>query len=381
MDILKPLIDNTETPQANTEIIKPGNNLTVDPTMQESETPLYIAEFAQKRIVDKQKLENIRELLTAQNREAQIQSFVSELPSRGEHIDFSQLQRIGHGGTHEVFIYPQNPKFVIKLNRNALEKAMGLGQANLPPDIRQVADRYVTAENEKNEQLYIFFGHNQCLCETAMVQKISVEKDGVPQDIEGVISIQEASDIFKDPNKKDFSTGYTEQNPNLGKSKKIYDQMNKALLGKEEFNEEDFLEFNDKLKPIFELVDTDAEFADCMREFLLRFKNYFEASGRFIDLVGQENVLFYKEKGRWTFKLGSVVKGENKEVMAEVMQALADNPERINQDKRLRSQLMNQLALIRLLNASGLKLGIGKVVDLELTDKQLENLRKINFNV
>ena len=99
----------------------------------------------------------------------QIQSFISELPTREGHIDFSQLQRVGHGGTHDVFAYPQNPKFVIKLNRGTLEKAMSVGQANLPPDVRQMADQYVAGENSKNEQLYEFFGQNHRLRESAMV--------------------------------------------------------------------------------------------------------------------------------------------------------------------------------------------------------------------
>lgn len=380
MDKLKPTIEDTEIPKVNSEIVRPKDNSPVNPIIQEGETRTHNIEIAQRKIADEQKIEDIREQLGIENRDAQIQSFIGEFPNREGHLDFSQLQRVGHGGTHDVFIYPQNPKFVIKLNRGALEKALSVGQATLPPDVRKMADQYIEGENGKNEQLYEYFGQKHCLREKAMVQKIRVEKDGVYQDIEGVISIQEASNIFKDPNKKDFSTGYTEQDPELGKNKEIYDRMNKALLGKEKFDEKDFLEFNDKLKSIFELIDSDKEFADCMREFLLRFKNYFETSGRFIDLVGQENVLFHKKEGKWAFKLGSVVKGEDKEVMAEAMQALAENPEGINQDERLRNQLMNQLALIRLLNASGLKVGIGKIVDLELTDKQLENLDKIKFS-
>jgi hypothetical protein len=379
MEELKPTIGNAEIPEAKTEIVKPEESFPIDKNLQESETRAHNTEIAQRKIVDEQQIENVRKNLGIENRNEQIQSFISELPNKEGHIDFSQLQRAGHGGTHDVFIYPQNPKFVIKLNRDALEKALSVGQVNLPLDIRQMANQYVEGENSKNEQLYEHFGQNHCLREKAIVQKISIEKDGVPQDIEGVISIQEASDIFKDPNKKDFSAGYAEQDLELGKSKEIYDRMNKALLGKEEFDEKDFLEFNDKLKSIFELVDSDKEFANCMREFLLRFKNYFEASGRFIDLVGQENVLFHQEDGKWTFKLGSVVKGENKEVMEEAMGTLDENPEKINEDQQMISQLMNQLALIRLLNATGLKVGIGKIVDLELTDKQLENLDKIKF--
>ncbi len=379
MEKLKPRIENAETPEAKTEIVKPEDGSSIDKNLQKSEIRAHGIEIAQRKIADEQQIENVRKNLGIENRDEQIQSFISELPNKEGHIDFSQLQRVGRGGTHDVFIYPQNQKFVIKLNRGALEKALSVGQANLPPDVRRMADQYVEGENSKNEQLYEHFGQNHCLRERAMVQKISVEKDGIVQNIEGVISIQEASDILKDQNKKDFSTGYTEQDPNLGKNKEIYDRMNKTLLGKEEFSEKYFLEFNDKLKSIFELIDSDKEFADSMREFLLRFKNYFEVSGRFIDLVGQENVIFHQEDGKWTFKLGSVVKGENKEIMEEAMDTLDENPEKINEEQRMRNQLMNQLALIRLLNATGLKVGIGKIVDIELTDRQLENLDKIKF--
>lgn len=336
-------------------------------------------ETIQRKIDDQNKIEEIREQLGIESEDTKIQSFINELPNKEGFVDFSQLQRVGHGGTHDVFIYPQNPTFVIKLNRGVLEKARSIGQAELPPEVRKMADEYAGGENSKNEQLYKHFGQEHCLREKVLVQKISVEQDGISQNIEGVISIQEASDIFKDPNKKDFSTGYTEQDPSVEENREAYDKMNKVLLGGGEFDEKDFLKFNEKLEPIFELADKDKEFADCAREFLLRFKEYFEASGKFIDLVGQENVLFHQQDGKWTFKLGSVVKGENKQVMEEAMSALEENPEVLNQDEKIRNQLMNQLALIRLLNATGLKVGIGKIIDVKLTERQLENLDRVKF--
>jgi len=44
------------------------------------------------------------------------------------------------------------------------------------------------------------------------------------------------------------------------------------------------------------------------------------------------------------------------------MGALEENSEILNQDEKMRNQLMNQLALIRLLNATGIKVGIGKML-------------------
>ena len=181
----------------------------------------------------------------------QLESFMRELPNIDGFIDFSQLQRIGQGGTHDVYIFPQNPAFVIKLNRavrGVLKDAF-----SVDPIDREAIDQHIEGENSRNEQLYKHFGQEHCLYEKVMLQKVSVEQDGVMQNTEGVISIQKASDVFKDPNQKDFCTGYTEQDPSMKQNKEVYDKMNKALLGNYEFDENDFLKCNENLRTFFEL--------------------------------------------------------------------------------------------------------------------------------
>jgi len=309
------------------------------------------------------------------------QSFIDVLPKNEGHIDFRQLHMIGHGGTNDVFIYLQNPTFVIKLNRAVLEKLRSFEQAELLPEARKMADEYVEGENSKSKQLYKHFGREHCLIEKVMIQRISINKDDILQNIEGIISIQKASDIFKDQNRKDFSIGYIEQDLSVEDNKEVYDKMNKSLLCNDEFNESDFLKFNEKIRPIFELVDQDKEFGNTLKEFLLKFKNYFKESGRFIDLVGQENVLFYYKDGKWSFQLGSVLKNETKEAMKKILDVLEENPESLNHNEEMRNQLMNQLAFIRLLNATGLKVGIGKIIDIKLTERQLKNLDEVKFNL
>ncbi|MSU55931.1 MAG: hypothetical protein EXS51_01285 [Candidatus Taylorbacteria bacterium] len=65
--------------------------------------------------------------------------------------------------------------------------------------------------------------------------------------------------------------------------------------------------------------------------------------------------------------------------MEEALGALEENPEMLNQDEKMRNQLMNQLTFIRLLNAAGQKVGMGKIVDVTLTERQFENLDKVKF--
>jgi len=336
-------------------------------------------ERRESTIEDTNKIIEMQPLLGVDKASECFQSFIDELPNKDGFLDFSQLKKIGYGGTHDVFIYPQNSSFVIKLNRSALKKALSVGQSELLLEAHKIAEQYIEGENSKYEELYKYFGEEHCLREKALIQKMSIEQNGAARNIEGVITIQEASGVFKNPNKKDFSVGYIEQNPILQQNKDTYDRMNNALLRNGEFSESDFLKFNKNLRSIFELVDQDKDFANSVREFLLRFKEYFEISGKFIDLVGRENVLFYQKNNKWTFQIGSVIKEENRQTMEQVIGVLEKNPQKINQDQKMKNQLMNQLALIRLLNAAGLKVGIGKIIDVQLSETQLKNLDEIKF--
>jgi hypothetical protein len=89
-----------------------------------------IIEIIKMKIDDQNKLSETREDLGLEtDKDAQIQSYINELPKNEDYIDFSKLQKIGRGGTHDVFIDQNNPNFVIKLNRGALEKASSLSQS------------------------------------------------------------------------------------------------------------------------------------------------------------------------------------------------------------------------------------------------------------
>ncbi|MEI7890444.1 MAG: hypothetical protein WCI36_00590 [bacterium] len=334
-------------------------------------------ETLQSDIDDSIKIEELRGKIGAENKDASFDSFATELPRNGEHINFGELQKVGNGGTHDVFISPQNPSFAIKLNRGILNTIINSGQSEFIPEMQQNAEKLVTEKNAEYDQLYKYFGQKHCLRERMQIQKISVEKDGEIKNIEGLISIQESSDVFKDPNKKDFSASYAETML-TEENKESYEMMNEALLADGDFKAEDFLKFNEKLAPIFDLIEKDKDFANSMQEFLLRFKEYFNASGKFIDLVGEENVLFHQKDGEWTFQIGSVLKAESRQNIEEALKILEENPEQLNVG-HLKGNLKNGLALIRMLNATGMKAGIGKIVDIPLSKTQLNNLGKVNF--
>lgn len=322
-----------------------------------------------------------RNYMTEKTKE-KFQAFVAELPTNDGFIDFNQLQRKGGGGTHDVFVYPKNKSFVIKLNRGVLEKSLSVGQSVLSPEMRQKAEQYVDNENQKNKQLYQYFGQEHCLRDEVTIQKISIENEGIIKNIESPVIIQEASIIFQDPNRKDLSTDYVEKNLSEHDGEAYY-KMNQALFERgranEKYFEKHFLKLNDKFRPTFELIDKDKNFADSVRDFLFKFKKYFKVSDRFIDLVGQDNVVFFQKDGNWSFVLKSVLKDETKQNMEEALRILEEDPNQLNSDDKKRNNLMNSLTFSRVLNALGLKTRIGKIVDIKLTPWQFLNLNKIKF--
>ena len=123
--------------------------------------------------------------------------------------------------------------------------------------------------------------------------------------------------------------------------------------------------FNNKLKSIFELLNKDSGFKDKMGEFLLKFKEYFEASDNFIDLAGGKNVLFYQnDEGKWTYQIGSVIKGDKRQgqEVEQTMSALEESPKAITQSQEMQNRILNILAVARLVNATGIKAGFGKII-------------------
>lgn len=334
-------------------------------------------EIIKKKINKEMKIDEVKNQLEREYINNNINTFINELPRANDGIDFHNLNKLGQGGTHDVFIDQHSPKYIIKMNRALLEKAKAINQYDLSLDIQQQANEYIENENHKYQELYKYFGNEHCIREKVIAEKINIGEANAPQTISTILSVQEASDVFTDPTKQDFGTTYIEKDPLLDRKKKIYDRMNEGLLSDGEFNEQDYLELNEKVKPIFELINNDSQFADCMREFLIRFKNYYDESSRFIDLVGEQNVLFHQKDGMWSFTLGSVIKAEQGQI---INKALDQDPEALNKNIEMKSQLMNQLALARLLNATGLKTGLGKLVDVHLSSQQLANLDKLKFN-
>ncbi len=198
--------------------------------------------------------------------------------------------------------------------------------------------------------------------------------------LDWIVVIKEKSDVFENNDRLDFSFWYIEWNSKSKDNTDAYNKLNQSTFQTWIFDEKAIFCFSEKIKIFFEKIDENPSLKITVIDFLNRFKKYYEETWRFIDLVWQENVLFYKQWESWKFQLGSVIKNENRQRLENVLSLLENNPEKLNLEEQLKSNLKNQLALIRLLNATWMKVWIWKVIDINLTQRQLNNIELVNFN-
>jgi molybdopterin-binding protein len=307
------------------------------------------------------------------NLEARFSSFLAQLPKDGDYLDIGQLKKIGEGGSNAIYEYPPNPDFVIRIDKSVLARVVEAGGDELSIEAREKVEQYVAKANQSYSDLYAYFGDGHCIKEHFVLGKISTVENGT---VESAISVQERSEVFSNLSKISLDSPYLEKGGQVLKSP---DDINKALLADGEFDERRFLEMYESLKPIFDLIEKDEGFSEQVKDFLNKFKLYFTDKGRFIDLMGKDNLLFYKDGNNWNFKLGSVLKVETRENLEEALRILETSPEDLNTDSNRKNNLMNALNLIRMLNAVGLKSGLGKIFDITLSSKQLENLKQVKF--
>ncbi len=211
-----------------------------------------------KTIDDQKKIDEIkRGLGITSNKERKKIEFLKNLPRINGSIDLSQLKKIGKGGTHDVYSLNGNSQMVLKINRGVLHTVLKTGHPKIEGELLSKARQYINGQNEGYSRLYDSFGEENSMTEDVYIQKIRLE-DG--KEIECVVVLQEGSNLFGRADTIDF---------NCANSDSILAQ-----------------------------VDSDKEFENCVREFLLRFENYMNSTDNYIDLVGEKNVLMHEERSK-----------------------------------------------------------------------------------
>lgn len=315
----------------------------------------------------------ISKLNDDENMEKSIDSFIFDIKINWDVIDFDSFKKIWDWGTHDVFMSDKSKDFVLKINRWAFKmvrekkKDWGLSDKDY-----WLINEFMNEKNSKNNSLYRYFGIWNCLYENMRLVKIKYDNEI----FECPVVFQKSTDLFSNTDKVDFWTWYI----NDVNDEIWYKKLNDMLLTDKDVSyssKNELVNLIPKSKDIFDRIRTNPWFAEKVKEFLVSFKGYYKSEWEIIDLVGKDNVLFYPEWDKWHFKLWSVVKNTTRDEVNKVLLLLETNPEKI--DEKSLNHLKNLLACSRFLNCLWIELGLGKIIELNLTTIQIENLNKMKI--
>lgn len=278
--------------------------------------------------------------------------FLKKLPQTASGaIDLTKMKKLDAGGTHDVFLLEDKgaPKFVLKVNRASLE---------MQPEERNT--KYHT-DNAAYQKLHRAFG-DHCTIEQLLLRTI-VDDEGAK---DAIISVADFETGFDKESKIGLIAAYFEANQlGLAAQPETYEKMLKGLFfpGQEAlFDFDTYLTFNPDAGQLATLIKKDADFGRSLKEFLILFRDYFKDTGQYLDIQGHDNIIFFKEGERWTFKLGTVIKQETKHEFSKALDWIASQAAE-PPDPDLRWQLKHCLHWTKTLNALGMALGIGRVIE------------------
>ncbi|CAM2975583.1 Uncharacterised protein [Legionella steigerwaltii] len=271
-------------------------------------------------------------------------------------IDLSKAERIGEGGTHVLYRFPDAP-FVIKLMK----------QNPNPTELEELEKKYAV--------LYECFdrdGKHRCIREQHITMHVKLPEKEEPQ--AAALSIVPYEKCFKSKVKFDFKIEPAELDPYLMEHNKVmFDKANKMLVHKEStestFDLKDYALIDERIGAILQRLDSDPKLKEIMIEFINHYRDFYQKTNIILDAMGFENILFYKdESGDWQFKVGSAIKHDTGKYTNELFDRLHNGKEVNLNDFYNFTHAYFSPANIRAVNACAMKLGLEPVIHDVLID-------------
>lgn len=232
-----------------------------------------------------------------QKRTVDVIQFLKALPQTGNGaIDLTKMKSIGHGGHQDVFALKDGSPFVIKVNRDSFKM-----------NNNERLEKYKT-DNEAYQALRDSFG-DHCTVEQLLLRDVT-DDSGTKK---AIISVADFEVGFKKESKLGLqATDFEWNDATIAQNLDAYDSMLKSVLFPEDTPSFDLSTLETKNPKIAKIVNLiqDPAFKDALKEFLTKFKEYFNKTGQYLDIAGRDNIIFFKDNKGWTFKLGTVIKGE-----------------------------------------------------------------------
>ncbi len=362
-----------------------------DPKKQQEKLNTINEEITASKEADKEKIKSLKLQL-------EIESFIDKLKNNNWIINFDIMEQINHWWTHNVFDPNKSGNFIVKINKTVYNESLkGNKNWQLNENSRKMANDFINDRNKKFDALYKSFWIENCLYERFKLVKIQYQGNV----IECPIVTQEKSDLYwKGP--IDFPAKYIESISDEDKTS--YEQLNNKLLTNQsnidqkiDLTQQDdalMCKNNTKLQNFINdiMKNENLNLKNKVEEFLERIKDHYENTWEIIDLVGENNVIFYQEWEKRNFKIWSVIKAtwenevnytlnllwsDNQDILRQGIQESQKEKEYNKEARKAINNLNNILAYTRILNYLWIKLGKGKIININLSEKQIKNLNEL----
>lgn len=302
-----------------------------------------------------------------------IESFLKEITSLDGTIDLATLKKFGGAGTHDIYRSDKYPGLLLKV----MHRTVGKDAVELSEHIQKL--------DEQCSALYETFGESRCIIEKRSIQSLKSSNSHSPQ--KAIVSVVPFDTCFESKDKFGFNVCTAELDGRLIESKRyLYKMMNMSLLGDDKKSSpyvmRNYTLLNETFEKIFKLLDTDKDLAVAMREFLTKYKSFYQKTGILLDTIGLDNVLFYKVNDLWQFKLGSVIKHDTGALTKKMLNEINTNPAIVNKSFEAFTSIYFMPACIRALNACAEKVGMGKIIeDIIIDAKTIDILSKMHMQL
>jgi hypothetical protein len=274
-----------------------------------------------------------------------------------------RLKLIGAGGTHFVFANPEGSQdYVIKIARqqNSAEGSprRGQGESCAAAGLNDALDRYFPID---------------WLATSYSASAPVVMPDGTFRPLATVI-VQRYESNFLNDDRVGLQSGYPELVSSSPEAAIRYRSINTLLNGQWSSQAiDDFATGYPNLAEIASLTVGDTGFQEVLTALLTGTERIVAETSEIIDLIGNDNVFFYKTDQRWMCRIGEIVKQDRLDRFNDLFARPELFDELTNPEL---GQILNGMAFIRLMNVLSL-LSTGRAsIDLAMSDDSLQILSR-----
>lgn len=284
-------------------------------------------------------------------RTVDVTQFLKALPQTANGaIDLTKMKKIGQGGHQDVFVLKDEPShFVIKVNR-----------ASLKMKSNERLEKYKT-DNAAYQALHNSF-EDHCTVEQLLLRDVA-DDSGTKK---AIISVADFEVGFQKDSKLGLqATDFEWNDVAIAKNLDAYDDMLKSVLFSQNapsFNLPILEAMNPKVAKIVNLIKQEPAFRDAIKEFLTKFKEYFNKTGQYLDIAGRDNIIFFKDDKGWTFKLGTVIKTETAKKFENSLNWLQNGSKETEESGNHMSMLRYCFHWTKTLNTLAMMVGMDRVI-------------------